>query len=401
MNDFINSYDFITPIILIVVFLPLLISLFYNVSKSAIWISLVSMLRFVELIISVFFAYSLTKILCFDNQILFFQKIKNLIISNINGGMDKNIIIYAVVSPIFFIFIYLLFRLITKYFETELFVTLAEKLHEFFNLLWSPVKILLRLIISLPRASLNLFIICLILAVCDLYLPSSAMSDQIEQSKLYNTVHQFAIEPILKSSYVQKLPVLFNQTAAQFSNSSALAEDVMSSGKLPDRLSNGTRVIWYFNGITIDQAIKSNESIDSFARELVGSETDSGKKARKIYRWVGTHIKYDFDKAEKVIKTETDMPSGAINAFDTHKGICFDYSSLYVAMCKAVGVKVRLIAGMGFDGSSWGEHAWNQVYIPDEDCWINVDTTFAIGGNYFDRPGFEADHKSERIAGEW
>ena len=401
MNNLINSHDLVTPLIYIVVFLPLLISLFFKVSKAVIWVSIVSMLRFLELIISIFLAYSLTKTLCFDKEIPFFQNIKELIINNINSSIDKNIIMYAVVAPVFFIAIYLLFRLVTKYFETRLFVILAEKLHEFFNSLWSPVKILLRLMLSLPKATINIFIICLILAVYDIYLPSSDMSDQIEQSSLYNTVHQFAIEPILKSSYVQKLPVLFNQTISQYNISTDLPEDVLNSGKLPDRLSNGTRVIWYFNGITIDEAIKSNESIDSFAKELVGSETDNRKKARKIYRWVGTHIKYDFDKAARVSNAETDMPSGAINVFNTHKGICFDYSSLFVAMCREVGLKVRLIAGMGFDGSSWGEHAWNQVYIPEEDCWVNVDTTFAIGGNYFDRPSFEADHKSARIVREW
>lgn len=400
MDNFFKTCDILTILILALVLLPILINLFKEVSQYSVWISLVSMLRFIEISVSIFISFFLIKILFFEKQIPFFQTIKEAIVGNANNTIDQNTIIYTYALPVFFLLIYLLLRLITRSSETKLFVVLSEKLHMLFELLWSPIKVLLRLVVVLPKAALNLFIICLILAVFDLYLPTSTISDQIEQSRLYNSVHQFAIEPILKSSYVQKLPVLFNRTITQYDNSS-LSDMISENGKLPDRLENGVKVIWYFNGVTIDEAIKSNENINCFARQLVGSETDTRKKARKIYRWIGTHIKYDFNKAEKLNNTERDMPSGAINTFNTRKGICFDYSSLYVAMCRAVGIKVRLITGIGFDGTSWGDHAWNQVFIPEENSWLNVDTTFAMGGNYFDRPGFKNDHKTARIAGEW
>jgi hypothetical protein len=62
---------------------------------------------------------------------------------------------------------------------------------------------------------------------------------------------------------------------------------------------------------------------------------------------------------------------------------------------------VRIITGEGFNGVSWVSHAWNQVYIPERDEWINVDPTFYKGGNYFDSIRFEVDHESDEIAGEW
>ncbi|HBQ86719.1 MAG TPA: transglutaminase, partial [Syntrophomonas sp.] len=87
--------------------------------------------------------------------------------------------------------------------------------------------------------------------------------------------------------------------------------------------------------------------------------------------------------------------------FNTRKGICFDYSCLYISMCRAAGLKVRLITGVAYSGTAWGDHAWNQVYSTEEGRWINVDTTFGSNGYYFDKPDFIADHRYPVVQGEW
>ncbi len=53
-----------------------------------------------------------------------------------------------------------------------------------------------------------------------------------------------------------------------------------------------------------------------------------------------------------------------------------NYSCLYVSMCRAVGVKVRLVSGLGRSGSEWGEHVWNQIYDPAEESGSYVDPTY-------------------------
>jgi hypothetical protein len=71
-------------------------------------------------------------------------------------------------------------------------------------------------------------------------------------------------------------------------------------------------------------------------------------------------------------------------------------------MCRAVNVKVRFITGLGYSGTYWGDHAWNQVYNSAKSTWINTDTTFgSSGGNYFDNPDFNVDHKDSAVQGEW
>ena len=41
------------------------------------------------------------------------------------------------------------------------------------------------------------------------------------------------------------------------------------------------------------------------------------------------------------------------------------------------------MVGKGYNGTSWINHAWNEVYIDESDSWIEVDTTFGETGNYF------------------
>ena len=160
-------------------------------------------------------------------------------------------------------------------------------------------------------------------------------------------------------------------------------------------------VIVYYNGVTLEDGIKSNEDIDNKALEIVNNSKSDREKARKIYTWVGSNIEYDFDKADKVLDEDNVTNSGAIEAFNTRKGICFDYSCLYTAMAKKANLKTRIVTGDAFDGTNYGPHAWNQVYLADEGQWINVDATFYLAGDYFDNSDFNDDHLNPQIAGEW
>lgn len=166
-------------------------------------------------------------------------------------------------------------------------------------------------------------------------------------------------------------------------------------------LTADANVIIYYNGVTLEDGIKSIDKIDAKAVELVKNLKTDREKAKRLYAWVGSNIEYDFDKANKALSNDNMGNSGAIEAFRTRKGICFDYACLYVAMAREVGLKVRIITGQGFNGTEYGPHAWNEVYLEEEDRWINVDPTFYFSGDYFDNRDFDKDHIKEDIAGEW
>lgn len=171
----------------------------------------------------------------------------------------------------------------------------------------------------------------------------------------------------------------------------------------PITKSGSSKEIVLYNGITVDEGVKSNKEIDKKAVELTKNAKSDRERAKILYTWVGSNIMYDNDKAKEVLEiTDPDkMPkSGAITAFKKRTGICFDKACLYVAMCRAVNLKVKLIGGQAYDGEKYVGHAWNQVYLANEDKWINVDTTFYEGGDYFDSSLFDK-HIAEETAGEW
>ena len=173
------------------------------------------------------------------------------------------------------------------------------------------------------------------------------------------------------------------------------------SKELVEKILPANNIIIYYNGVRIEEGIMSSEEIDSKAIELTKGCTSDREKARILYSWIGSNLEYDYDKAKIALSNERVEDSGAISAWTTRKGICFDYSCLYVAMARANKLKVRLVTGDGFDGSQYGPHAWNEVYLEDEKKWIPLDTTFYSAGDYFDNYDFYNEHIKDSIAGEW
>ncbi|GAA0075750.1 hypothetical protein UT300005_01280 [Clostridium sp. CTA-5] len=174
--------------------------------------------------------------------------------------------------------------------------------------------------------------------------------------------------------------------------------EIINNGLIQDIASNK---IIYYNGVTLEDGVKSNNSIDEKAKKIIASGTTDREKAKKLYSWIGSNITYDYDKANKVLNAQDVKNSGAISAYQEKSGICFDYACLYVAMSRAVGLNVRLITGEAYNGENYVSHAWNEVYLRDENKWIKVDPTFYNAGNYFDSNNFDEIHKKTNIAGEW
>jgi transglutaminase/protease-like cytokinesis protein 3 len=219
----------------------------------------------------------------------------------------------------------------------------------------------------------------------------------MNESTAYQFLYKNALYPVLNSNIAKQIPVIINNSFGKPDNGNS-----NSSGSIIDKITGPRiRVIEYFNGVTLDEAIKSNDSVDDTAKRLVGNEGNSRIKGLLIYQWICQNIKYDYNKALKVSTNPKGISSGSIIAFNTHKGICFDFSALYVSMCRAVGLKVRIVTGLAYSGVAWGDHAWNQVYCSEEKRWMNVDTTFGTVEDYFDKKDFGVDHKNDEIQGEW
>jgi transglutaminase-like putative cysteine protease len=102
------------------------------------------------------------------------------------------------------------------------------------------------------------------------------------------------------------------------------------------------------------------------AEELTAGSRDSWEAARRLSRWVAEEIGYD-------------IPGGASarNTYDVREGECGAHSRLMAAFCRGVGIPARVVWGCMYVsnlGGSFGQHAWNEVYM-GENGWIPLDTT--------------------------
>jgi len=241
---------------------------------------------------------------------------------------------------------------------------------------------------KLPKSIWLVLLFTILLNFYTSYFNSPFMSAYASQSAPYQLVRQNVVQPLLSNSTIRNIQVLF-------SDSFKVAETEVQELA-------GKYLVRYFNGMTLDEATESNSEIDATAREIVGAETDDRQKAYLIYLWVCENLTYDNEKAVMITQDPSGVSSGAIVAFNTRTGVCFDFACLYVAMCRAVDVKVRFLTGLGYTGTEWGDHAWNQVYVSGEGLWVNVDATFGSSGvSYFDTPHFYLDHKDGIVQGEW
>lgn len=300
----------------------------------------------------------------------------------------KPIFIYVLVMPIMIFLAYKIIGLIIELINNITFYPLLDGIEDLIKEKSGFTKRIIGLLFQLPKAIWYMLLVTLVLNVSAIIGISDSYNEKLDKSIVYSSICENIINPITNSKFAQKLPNIINNSFK-----------IVVKNDEPESLSKSGRTIVYYNGITLSEGIKSNEEIDQFARELTKDKKSSAKKAKAIYNWVGQNIEYDYDKVEKILKNDFSVKSGAINTFYSRKGICFDYSCLFATMCRANNIEVRIITGEGFNGSNWVNHAWNQVYISEEERWINVDTTFYKGGNYFDSSIFKLDHRNAKIAG--
>jgi len=396
-----SDYNFITLILVIGFAVPIITGTFEKFSQARIKENIWSLINSLEFLIGFILAIYLTRRIFFDNDSGVFGLIYSWIPETVRTFLyGQDIVIYILTVPLLLMVIRIILRLITGPIYSTFFEPLSNRLYILYNSRGSMLRCIMGALSQLPKSLLLVFFLGLLLNFYAYYFPSPLLSRWMNESGAYQIVFKNAVSPALNSNIAKKIPVLLNDSFGNAAERVPIAFDEANSpGNKANK--NNPRVITYFNGVTLDEAIKSNAQIDETARKVVGSEQNSKKKANLLYKWVSQNIAYDYQKAALINKNSSGISSGSIIAFNTRRGICFDYSSLYISMCRATGLKVRLITGLGYSGVAWGDHAWNQVYSTEEGRWINVDTTFGSNGNYFDKRDFNVDHRYAEVQGEW
>ncbi|MDM0468004.1 transglutaminase-like domain-containing protein [Clostridium perfringens] len=319
----------------------------------------------------------------------------NNIISNFN--ISPQVIIIFIVLALTLV-IYFIVKIILKIFSFIIINPILRWLKKAESRRGKGFGKVAALIINIPKSLFYMAVIALVIVILG---SNGFLGEKMEgmtlASKAYEVINSNKYYAALNKEYEAfhneyKDVISNNINSANESNKEPISEKVVESNR---------NVINLYNGVTLEQGIKSNEAINKKTKELTKNAKNSREKAKRIYTWISENINYDDNKAENISEKTSEYKSGAIEAFETRKGICFDYSCLYVAMAREAGLKVRIVTGEGFNGKEWGPHSWNEVYLPEKNQWITVDPTFGKAGNYFDSKKNSESHRDGKIVGEW
>lgn len=390
-----SAINIVTIILVIVLVIPLIYGAYKHFTREKVFYSISSVLENIMLILGLILSVYLVRKIYFDHESGFFKGVYDIIPKAVKSAFyGRDVFVYIINVPLLLLIYLALIRIVTKPLYKHAIIPFSDWIYTKVSSMGNVGRKILGVISQIPKSIFILFISVLLLNFYNYYNPSQTLSRWINESPLYQVVYKNAISPVLNSNIAKQIPIVLNDTFRKQRTQGVSNPDPIYGKGNPF-------VIQYFNGVTLDEAIKSNSEIDNAAKKIVGNEKDGRKKAKLIYTWITKNITYDYEKVEMVNKEVPGVQSGSIIAYDTRKGICFDFSSLYISMCRAVGLKVRMITGLGYNGVVWGDHAWNQVYYSEGGRWINIDTTFGVNANYFDKPDFNVDHKDAEIQGEW
>lgn len=392
MGKLLYGVNVVTVIIVLILALSVFKGLSNDFSHGTIFGTIYNTINDILFVISLAASVYFTKKLFMEEyREGIYNRIYGFLPENITSYLaDAGILVYVIVTPLLLFLIFSLLTYIRSYFDciiiktSKMWSTKLTKLPKI-------VRRLLGLLIEVPKALFVVIIIVSILSYMSAYYPVNTVSQYAQDSKAYRYVYGKVVSPLFATQFGQKVPVFLQDSFEEIS------EGIEDSKVLGD--SEGLKNIGL---IRFKYESRSNEEIDAMAKKIVGKETDEKKKAYLLYKWIGGNIEYDWDKYNNIINNTPGKDKfGAIEAFNTRKGVCEDYSDLYAAMARAVGLKVRIIVGQGYSMGNWGGHAWNEVYISGEQRWIPLDTTWARAGNYFDKKDFNKDHVFEAVAAEW
>ncbi|MBN1687956.1 MAG: transglutaminase domain-containing protein [Candidatus Omnitrophica bacterium] len=103
--------------------------------------------------------------------------------------------------------------------------------------------------------------------------------------------------------------------------------------------------------------------IKAKAREIVGEETTALGASLKIMKWVHKNM--------NPLPT-VGIPS-AKQILTTLKGDCNEYTALFTALTRSLGIPTKMIAGLVYRDGRFFYHAWPEVYTGQ---WVSLDPTF-------------------------
>lgn len=143
-------------------------------------------------------------------------------------------------------------------------------------------------------------------------------------------------------------------------------------------LANGGATLW-------------NTQTEQLADEIcTDCETDA-EKVQAIYSWIIHNCEYNYDYYAFI------QYFNVRRTLHTRKGVCYDFSNLFTALCRSQGIPCYVVDGTPYD-RSLANHTWNRVYY--NSSWWDVDVTNDMSaskcnGNLYGFHKLESSHSPD------
>ena len=180
-----------------------------------------------------------------------------------------------------------------------------------------------------------------------------------------------------------------NYTVSVYEQFSGTKYAMLASGDFSVNIRSSTDMYLYPNKY-ID--FDSSSNCVRKAAELCAGLTDDVEKIAAIFTFITDNVVYDKQLAATVQSGYVPHPDATLAS---KKGICYDYASLFTAMCRSQGIPARLVIGYA-DPDIY--HAWNEVYT-DETGWITPELFLKNKGyNIADATFYAGNSDKEKIS---
>jgi len=118
--------------------------------------------------------------------------------------------------------------------------------------------------------------------------------------------------------------------------------------------------------------------IVELASSLAAGEDDLFVVVFKLAEWSNKNINYNLSTLT------ADVVKPASWVLRTRQGVCDEFTNLFIALNRALGIPARFISGISYTDSElfperWGFHGWAEVYFPDHG-WVPFDVTYGEFG---------------------
>ncbi|MEM3585538.1 MAG: transglutaminase-like domain-containing protein [Candidatus Woesearchaeota archaeon] len=119
------------------------------------------------------------------------------------------------------------------------------------------------------------------------------------------------------------------------------------------------------------EKVKLGVEFSGLASEITKGSSSLFEAASRISYWVSKNVKYDAEFGSAVYDSKW--------VLENRRGTCDEFATLFIALCRAVGIPARYVAGIAYSNlegaDGFESHAWAEVYFPTYG-WVPFDPTY-------------------------